>query len=142
MTLEPYSIDDYDCSIKTALNNDTWIMADLPVQYCLSQTVEDRCRLQFALPILVVVFCCNFVKLLCMVMTLWKCREPTFVTLGDALSALLERPDPSTANMCIAAKSDFEGGFWPEHAPKRWTLKRHFRFEAVGLGRFALSNLA
>jgi hypothetical protein len=140
MTIQTYSLDYYDCTIDVALNNDTWVIGDHTVEYCLSQKVEDRCRLQFAMPILVVVLGCNFAKLICMAVTLWKCREPTFVTLGDALSSLLERPDPSTIGMCIATKKDFQGGAWPEHTPKRWTVKRHFRFEAVGFRRFVLSN--
>jgi hypothetical protein len=141
MTLEPYSIDDYDCSIAVALGNDTsWVMADQPVEYCLSEAVDDLCRLQFAVPILIVVLCCNFTKLLCMVITLWKFREPTFVTLGDALSGMLEHPDPNTVGICIASKDDFKNGHWPTEEPRRWTLKRYFRFEAVGLRRFVFSN--
>lgn len=140
MTLQTYSIDDYDCSARVALRNDTWIMAGQPAQYCLSQKVEDRCRLQFAVPILIVVLCCNFAKLVSILITLWKFREPTFVTLGDALSGMLEQPDPSTAGMCIANKKDFDNGTWPESEPKRWAVKSHFRFEAVGIRRFVLSN--
>lgn len=142
MTLQTYSIDDYDCTTRVALGNDTWIIAGQPAQYCLSQKVEDRCRLQFAVPILIVVLCCNFAKLVCMLIMLWNFREPTFVTLGDALSGMLERLDPSTAGMCIANKKDFDNGAWPESEPNRWAVKRHFRFEAVGIRRFVFSNTA
>lgn len=139
-SLETISIDNFDCSIPVALGNDTWLMADQPVEYCLSQKVLDRCRLQFAIPIMVVVLVCNAVKLICMIITLWKFNEPTFVTLGDALSGLLEDPDRHTTGMCTATKQDFLDGAWPDREPKRWTVKRHFRFEAVGLRRWILSN--
>jgi hypothetical protein len=140
MTLETISIDNFDCNIPVALGNDTWLMANQQVNYCLSQPVEDQCRLQFAVPIMVVVLCCNCVKLLAMTITLWKCREPTFVTLGDALNSLLRRPDPYTVGMCIATKKEFENGAWPASQPKRWSSKRHFRCEGVGIRRWVLTN--
>ncbi|KAE8446216.1 hypothetical protein EG329_012441 [Mollisiaceae sp. DMI_Dod_QoI] len=139
-TLETISIDDFDCSIPVALANSTWLMADVPVKYCLSQKVPDQCRLQFAVPIMLVVLVCNAVKLTCMAITLWKFNEPTFVTLGDALGGLLENPDPHTAGMCTATKKDFLDGAWPDPEPRKWTVKRHFRFEAVGTRRWVLSN--
>ena len=37
-----------------------------PVQYCLSQPVQPRCKLQFSLIILAIVISCNFTKSLCM----------------------------------------------------------------------------
>jgi len=140
MTLETISIDDFDCSIPVALSNDTWLMGDQQVDYCLSQQVQDQCRLQFAVPIMVVVLICNFVKLIAMTVTLWKCREPTLVTLGDALDTLLQRPDPHTVGMCIAKKKDFEDGAWPVSEARRWNPKKHFRFDAVGLRRWILTN--
>ncbi|KAH7383464.1 hypothetical protein BKA64DRAFT_582563, partial [Cadophora sp. MPI-SDFR-AT-0126] len=139
-TLETIPIENFDCSIHVALyENEAFLMADREVEYCLSQKVEDRCRLQFAVPIMVAVLSCNFVKLLCMVLTIWKCREPTFVTLGDALSSFLEVPDRYTMGMCIARKKEFENA-WPDGEPKRWDVRKHFRFEAVGLQRWIGSN--
>jgi hypothetical protein len=140
MTLETISIDDFDCNIPVALSNDTWLMGNEQVDYCLSQKVEDQCRLQFAVPIMVVVLICNFVKLLAMTVTLWKCREPTFVTLGDALDSLLGKPDPYTVGRCIAAKKDFENGAWPVSEASRWSPKKHFRCEGVGIRRWVLTN--
>ena len=102
--------------------------------------MQDQCRLQFAVPIMVVVLICNFVKLIAMTVTLWKCREPTLVTLGDALDTLLQRPDPHTVGMCIAKKKDFEDGAWPVSEARRWNPMKHFRFDAVGLRRWILTN--
>jgi len=141
MTMVPQSIDDFDCSISVALTNNSWLMANQPVEYCLSEKVQDICRLQFAAPIMVVVLCCNFAKLLCMITTIWRCRESTLVTLGDALSSWLEKPDPYTAGMCIATKKDFEDRAWPDAQPSRWSDKRNFRCEAVGIRRWILSNV-
>jgi hypothetical protein len=140
MTLETISIDNFDCDVSVALGNDTWLMGNEQVDYCLSQKVEDQCRLQFAVPIMVVVLICNFVKLMAMTVMLWKCSEPTLVTLGDALSDLSERPDPHTVGMCIATKEDFKDGAWPEPQAMRWNPKKHFRCEGVGIRRWILTN--
>ncbi|KUJ17807.1 uncharacterized protein LY89DRAFT_733629 [Mollisia scopiformis] len=140
-TIETISIDIYDCSIPVALGNITfWTMADQPVEYCLSQKVPDECRLQIAVPIMLIVLICNAVKLSCMTITIWKFKEPTFVTLGDALSGMLENPDPHTVGMCTATKKQFQDGAWPDREPQRWTLQRHFRYKAVGMRRWVLSN--
>lgn len=138
--LETIPIEDFDCSISVALyENEAFLMAGREVQYCLSQKVEDRCRLEFAVPIMIAVLTCNSVKLVCMVLTIVMCREATFVTMGDALSSMLESPDLNTVGMCIATKKDFETD-WPGAEPKRWVAQKHFRFEAVGLQRWFLSN--
>ncbi len=139
-TLETIPIDNFDCSISVALyENEAFLMADREVKYCLSQKVEDQCRLEFAVPIMIVVLSCNLVKLLCMIVTIWTCREATFVTLGDALSSMLENPDRNTVGMCIATKKDFEND-WPDGEPKQWEMRKQFRYEAVGFQRWLFSN--
>ena len=141
MTLVPLSLSDFDCSISVALSNNSWYMADQPVEYCLSEPVPDICRLQFAVPIMVVVLSCNFVKLFCMAFTVWTCREFSMVTLGDAVSSFLERRDPYTNGMCTVTKKDIEKRAWPRNQPTRWENRRNFHFEAVGVRRWILSNL-
>ncbi len=141
-TLDTMPIEHFDCSISVALyENEAFLMADRTVEYCLSQKVKDECRLQFAVPIMVVVLSCNVVKLLCMAVMIWSCREPTFVTLGDALSSMLEYPDRCTNGMCTATKKEFEKVVWPDQDPKRWSTKRKFQCEAVGIRRWVLSNI-
>jgi hypothetical protein len=140
MTLFPQSINDFDCSISVALSNDTWYMADQLVEYCLSEPVPGICRLQFAVPIMVVVLCCNFVKLLCMVFTVWRCREFSMVTLGDAVSSFLETPDPCTKGMCTVTKREIEKGTWTSDEPRKWENRKSFHCEAVGIRRWILSN--
>jgi len=141
MTLIPQSIDDFDCSIKVALSSGPWIMNNQSVEYCLSEEVPDICRLQFAVPIMAVVLSCNFVKFLCMIIAIWRCKDASMVTLGDAITSFLEKPDSYTRGMCIISKKEIEDGLWPSwREPQRWKEKRHFRCEAVGLRRWILSN--
>jgi len=80
---------------------------NLSVDYCFSDPVEERCRLQFSLVIMGIVIGCNLVKTICMVLTLWYHKSQPLVTLGDALALFLDHPDPTTENMCLANKFSF-----------------------------------
>lgn len=52
-----------------------------------------------------------------MFMTLWKQRDATLVTVGDALASFLERSDELTRGRCLMAKVDVRKG------PLRWRLR-------------------
>lgn len=88
------------------INTDGHLWAH-PIQYCLSQPVEEHCTLQFSLWIITIVIMCNITKLACMIMLLFRQQAKPLVTLGDAVESFLETPDPTTENMCLADKSGF-----------------------------------
>jgi len=141
MTLKTQSIDDFDCTIPVALANGSWEMGNQTVEYCLSETVPDHCRLQFSVPIMIAVIICNFIKLICITLTIWK-SDFTLVTLGDAISSFLETPDPASKGMCTATKKEIQDGWWPvSNRPRRWLNKRTFWYEAVGFQRWLWSNV-
>lgn len=76
-----------------------------PVDYCLVEYQDvEQCQLQYVPYILIIVICCNIIKLACMSTTacyLWNKNEPIFATVGDAVSSFMERPDETTANWCL-----------------------------------------
>ena len=69
---------------------------------CKSEKVAGKCKVQFSLGIMIAVVCCNLVKACCMVMTIVRSREPTLVTLGDAIDSFLSIPDSTTIGICFA----------------------------------------
>ena len=69
---------------------------------CLSEKRQENCKVQFLLEIMIVVICCNLVKACCMSMAVVRSREPTLVTLGDAVDSFLRIPDSTTVGMCFA----------------------------------------
>ena len=81
-----------------------WTVLDFPIEYCLSQTTEPSCRLQFSLVIMVIVLLCNFSKTLCMILTIWEPSWVPLLTLGDAIASFLDQPDLHTVNNCLAGK--------------------------------------
>ena len=102
---------DTNWTISAYTNNEAY-----PIQYCLSQSVVERCKIQFGLPIMLTVIGCNLTKCICMVLALWWQRAPPLVTLGDAIESFLQRVDPSTKDMCLAGKAHFIQRPWKKVA--------------------------
>ena len=66
---------------------------EVEITGCKSERTAEKCKVQFSLKIMIVVICCNFVKACCMLMAVIRSREPTLVTLGDAVdSFFFENP--------------------------------------------------
>jgi hypothetical protein len=111
------------------------------IDYCLSQEIDEECKLQFSLYIMITVILCNLVKLVIMSLTIWKHLSPPLVTLGDAVSSFLEAPDKSTEGMCVITKADILEGAWKEQrTPKAHPLVREFWFSAVSWKRWLICN--
>lgn len=79
-----------------------------PVQYCLSQPVQEHCKLQFSVGIMMAVIVCNLVKAISMGFIAWNQDPEPLVTLGDAIKSFLNRPDSYTDGNCVVKKSRFE----------------------------------
>jgi hypothetical protein len=82
-------------------NSSQWKVFDLPIDYCLAQKAEPRCKLQFSRDILIAVIISNICKVAAMIATLLIQHEPAFVTTGDAISSWLQYPDEVTVNQCL-----------------------------------------
>jgi hypothetical protein len=82
-------------------------LTDVPweIEYCLSQSEDERCKVQFSIDIMVVVVVCNLIKVICMVLTLLD-GSSTLVTIGDAIDNFLSEEDATTRGMCLATTDD------------------------------------
>lgn len=92
------------------------------VDYCLSQKVDEKCQLLFSLPICLTVILCNIVKISCMLMTAHDDRKEIFLTVGDAISSFLRRPDRTTKDRCLLSRRNISG-----RGPYRWQLADQYR---------------
>lgn len=86
-----------------------------PVDYCLSQKIDERCQLLFSLPICFAVIFCNAIKVVCMFLTAHDDRKEIFLTVGDAISSFVSNPDRTTESRCLLSKSNIEKG------PRPWS---------------------
>lgn len=126
----------------------SWVISDdqqdnarlYHVQYCLSEPIEERCRVQFSIIIMVFVLLCNLIKTLCILLTLRIQECPPLVTLGDALESFLRKADPATEAMCLAEKGAFARKKW-EAAPTKWRKMRHRWFSSASKKRWLICNV-
>lgn len=86
-----------------------WTINDCPIEYCLSGYIEPICKVQLSSVIMIIVILCNFAKVLCMSLTIWKPSSIPLLTLGDAIASFLDQTDPNTADNCLASKYYFRG---------------------------------
>ena len=97
---------------------------------CKSEVTDEKCKVQFSLDIMIVVICCNLVKACSMLVAVVRSREPTLVTMGDAIDSFLRVSDQTTKGMCFADREFIEGGWrrgwrtgpreWKQKGPQRW----------------------
>ena len=92
---------------------------------CKSEITDEKCKVQFSLGIMIAVICCNLVKACSMIMTIVRSREPTLVTLGDAVDSFLRTPDPTTVGICFADRRYIEREWrrGRRTGPRQWKQK-------------------
>src|SRR5690606_16581860 len=62
------------------------------VNYCYAEEVDELCRLELSMTILIIVAVCNALKVLGMLATVFTLRDDHLVTLGDAIASFLLKP--------------------------------------------------
>lgn len=71
------------CDVNLAVQHaDSWKVGGEAIEYCLSETVQEHCKLQFSKTIMVVVIVCNLAKLCCMLSAILKQSGESLVTTG------------------------------------------------------------
>lgn len=101
------------CNVEeVASNAKDWTVFGNRIEYCLGQKIDENCRLQFSLPVMVIVITCNVVKIICMVLVVLGDGSQPLVTVGDAIASFLDEPDPTTKNICLVDKYFFREEGW------------------------------
>ena len=140
----PYDDNEPVCTLaKAQAGASNWTLSHHPISFCLVQEVEEECRLQFSIAIMIVVILANATKATVMILTWWKFRTPTLVTIGDAVKSFLDNPDQTTEGVCLTTKSDIvkaKGG-WKSQGAKRWVPVRQFWFRAASVKRWLTCNI-
>ena len=100
-------------------------VGEVEIAGCKSEVTDEKCKVQFSLYIMIVVICCNLIKACCMITTVVRSREPTLVTLGDAVDSFLRAPDPTTTGMCFADRQLIKREWRPGWGagPRQWKQK-------------------
>jgi hypothetical protein len=78
------------------------------VDYCLSQPVDESCKLQFSLPIAIIVILLNISKAAIMLILAFGLQEARVQTMGDAIASFLIQPDHILSGRCLYTASNFK----------------------------------
>ncbi|GME48760.1 uncharacterized protein LTHEOB_7249 [Neofusicoccum parvum] len=93
-------------SIEAHASN--WTVYGYRIRYCQSESVDPKCRLNFNLPVLVIVIVFNAIKVVCICFVARRMRDQPMITLGDAVASFLRSPDAATKGMCLATRAHFQ----------------------------------
>jgi hypothetical protein len=112
-----------------------WTLNGTKIDYCLSQTQEEHCKLQFSIGIMVAVLLCNLIKCTTMFWVVWQQRDTTFITFGDAIVSWLEEPDPASANRCFESVRSISQKTKKQPPKTPQTIGRATRRWMIGVSR-------
>ncbi|KAF9885062.1 hypothetical protein FE257_000793 [Aspergillus nanangensis] len=76
------------------------------VKYCLAEELPQHCKLQYSLPLTVVVIVFNLVKAGIMCYMSFSAAESPILTTGDAIASFLHEPDKFSAGKCMISAAE------------------------------------
>ncbi|KAJ4993561.1 hypothetical protein SVAN01_01109 [Stagonosporopsis vannaccii] len=82
-----------------------------PVDYCLSERAEPRCRLHFSPLIGIIVTILNFFKALLMFYIVYFLKGNPLMTMGDAVASFLDERDVTTRYLGLMSIRDAKQGY-------------------------------
>jgi hypothetical protein len=87
---------------------------NITISRCMAKAADQQCQLYFSLPICLAVIGCNIVKVFCMILAARTNYREILLTIGDALSSFLDKPDVTTKGRCFLSRSQMTRG------PRAW----------------------
>ncbi|KAJ5375433.1 hypothetical protein N7517_007439 [Penicillium concentricum] len=84
------------------------------VNECLVMKVGEHCQLLYSPPICIAIALAAFAKVVAMFLAarVGRNRSPPLLTIGDAISSFILRPDPTTNNLCWLSSTHVREGAW------------------------------
>ncbi|KAK2882551.1 hypothetical protein FQN49_000236 [Arthroderma sp. PD_2] len=134
-----------DARSQAAASN--WTVQSYQVEYCLAEVAPAHCKLQYSLPltVIVIIFITVKVAAICYVACTTKAA---ILTTGDAIASFIKSPDRVTQGKCLLSKNDIEESTgvsdpsWIHEShtsfrkkPKRWHA-------AVSVGRWSFGVIS
>jgi hypothetical protein len=104
------------CNLDS-LDPTNWTPWGAKVEYCLTEHLESRCRVQFVPPLAYVVIFFNIAKAGILLYAYFSIKENPLMTMGDAVASFLLREDESTKDLCLMSKEDVYLWEWNRWRP-------------------------
>jgi hypothetical protein len=108
------------------LDPTAWKPFGQKVAYCLSETVDQTCTLQFSVDLAVVVIIFNSIKALTLTIIFFMTKENPLMTMGDAVTSFMSNPDRTTEGLCLMSKANVK---WWERDEKSYHMLGAYTYD-------------
>ena len=103
--MQPYEVD-YRACTADGVDTADWQPFGSRVDYCLAETLDQKCKVQLTPNLAYVVVVVNLMKAAILAFTFFSMKENPMMTIGDAVASFLRRKDQTTKNLCLMGKGD------------------------------------
>ncbi|CZR64654.1 uncharacterized protein PAC_14552 [Phialocephala subalpina] len=105
------------------------------VDYCLSETVPEKCQVLFSVYLMGIVLVCNICKFVAILLTTKAFTNPPLVVLGDAVASFLNDLDPTSEGICLTMGPNAElRNMWSAVGRGTWLTLLVLVLAALGFG--------
>ncbi|KAB8202251.1 hypothetical protein BDV34DRAFT_215660 [Aspergillus parasiticus] len=104
----------YACEMQTLCRDqlpgirahvDNWIVGGYRVNYCLAEKVPGNCKLEYSLPLAIIVIVFNIVKAIIICAVALTMTDLPILTTGDAVASFLKTPETRDKDHCLMSKT-------------------------------------
>ncbi|KAB8224941.1 hypothetical protein BDV33DRAFT_232682 [Aspergillus novoparasiticus] len=90
--------------VKDQVSKNSWYVDRYRVGYCLAERPPQRCKLEYSLPLAIIVIVFNLVKAIIIGYTAASATKKPILTTGDAVASFMQRPDEFTRGQCLLSR--------------------------------------
>lgn len=120
-------------------NAESWTVYDYPVDYCLSERVDEVCAVEFSLSIMIVVILCNSIKALAMIWVLFRYDSENLLTsVGDSIESFLKKEDVTTKGICLAEWCDITKIWRQQGTATTYKPMRRYWARSISIGKWVV----
>ncbi|GAB1191853.1 hypothetical protein APSETT444_001036 [Aspergillus pseudonomiae] len=133
--------------VKDQVSKNNWYVYGYQVGYCLAERPPQRCKLEYSLPLAIIVVVFNLVKAIIIGYTAANVTTKPILTTGDAVASFIQRPDDFTRGHCLlTSESVKKRTHRPSYksstfnsTPKRWHAAVSSKRYLLGLVSYTLA---
>lgn len=128
--------------IRAQIAEGNWTVHTHHVDYCLAEVAAPHCKLQYSLPLMIVVVTFIAIKATAICYVSFT-KDVPILTVGDAVSSFINKPDKLARGQCLISMTEvrerLEGAYpeWPHYDNLRFDDKPKQWLSAVPWGRWS-----
>jgi hypothetical protein len=122
-----------------------WKLGNRTIDYCLSEVVEEHCKVRLNAVIAALVLVINLVKSVLIMFVAFRIKDDPLMNMGDAVASFLQRPDLATEGSCLLSKESItkkKDGYSNPWGPRVFHDERKRWFAAASRRRLLAVFLA